>query len=147
MLLSASRLNRMSELATRTPDGAYRPTDLMTDLHAGIWGELSKAPVETDLYRRNLQRACVDLLAAPLDNPSAESDLPALARTELTQVLKEVKSLIDSKAETSAITRAHLEDIRTRIEQALDAIPPSPGQRPTPGQPVRRGAEDTAEPR
>jgi hypothetical protein len=117
----------------------------MTDLHAGIWGELSKTPVETDLYRRNLQRAYVDLLAAPLDNPSAESDLPALARTELTQVLKEVKTVIDSKAETGAITRAHLEDIKTRIEQALDAIPPSPSQRPTLGQPVRRGAEDSAE--
>ena len=138
MLLSASRLNRMSELATRTPDGAYRPTDLMTDLHAGIWGELSKTPIDIDLYRRNLQRAYVDLLAAPLDNPSAESDLPALSRTELTQVLKELKTVIDSKAETSAITRAHLEDIKTRIEQALDAIPPSPGQRPTLGQPVRR---------
>ena len=84
MILNQRRLNRMSELAARTPESAYRPTDLMSDLHAGIWGELAKpAAVEIDLYRRNLQRAYVDLLAATLDNPSTDSDLPALARAEL----------------------------------------------------------------
>ena len=45
MLLSPTRLNRMSEVAARTPDGAYRTTDLTSDLHEGIWGELSKTPI------------------------------------------------------------------------------------------------------
>jgi Met-zincin/Domain of unknown function (DUF5117)/Domain of unknown function (DUF5118) len=140
MLLNPARLNRMSEVASRTPEGAYRTTDLMSDLHDGIWGELSKTPVEIDLYRRNLQRAYVDLLAATLDAPASDSDFPALARAELARVLKEVKT-VQAKTETHAIAGVHLEDIKNRIEQALDAIPSVPGQRPTVGLPPRRGAE------
>jgi len=146
-LLSPARLDRMSELAARTPEVAYRPTDLIKDLHDGIWSELAQRPVEIDLYRRNLQRAYVDLLAAPLDNPSADSDLPALARAELERVSKDVKAVLDAKVETSPIVRMHLEDIKTRIEHALDAIPSIPGQRPVVGIPLRRGAEDAPEPR
>ena len=33
----------------------------------------------------------------------------------------------------SPIARVHLEDIKTRAEHALDAIPSMPAQRPTPG--------------
>jgi hypothetical protein len=147
MLLNATRLNRMSELAARTTDGAYRTTDLISDLHDGIWGELAKTPVEIDLYRRNLQRAYVELLAATLDSPGADSDLPALARAELARVLKEVKTVQDSKKDTSAIARVHLEDIKNRVEQALDAIPSSPSQRPAAALPLRRGSEGAGEPR
>jgi hypothetical protein len=142
MLLNESRLNRMSELASRTPDGAYRPTDLMSGLHEGIWSELAQSPVEIDLYRRNLQRAYVDLLAPTLDNPSTDSDLPALARAELERVSKEVKVVLDANRQTSAIARVHLEDIKTRVEHALDAIPSMPPQRPAPGLPLRRGADN-----
>ncbi len=147
VLLNATRLNRMSEVASRMADGAYRPTDLISDLHEGIWGELTKTPVEIDLYRRNLQRAYVDLLAATLDSPVSDSDLPALARAELARVLKEVKTVQDSKTETSAIARVHLEDIKNRVEQALDAIPSSPSQRPPVGLPLRRGSENAGESR
>ncbi len=145
MLLNPTRLNRMSEVAARTPDGAYRTTDLLSDLHDGIWGELAKPPVEIDLYRRNLQRAYVDLLAAPLDSPVSDSDLPALARAELARVLKEVKTVVDTIPSPSAIARAHLEDIKNRVEQALDAIPSSPSQRPAVGLPLRRGSENVGD--
>src|SRR5262249_48560909 len=83
-LVNKRRLDRMSELATRSPKDAYTPSDLINDLHAGIWSELKARPVEidVDVYRRNLQRAYVDLLAGFLDNPADDSDLPALARAE-----------------------------------------------------------------
>jgi hypothetical protein len=145
MLLNQSRLNRMSEIAMRMADGAYRPTDLVADLHAGIWAELQKNPIDIDLYRRNLQRAFVDLLAPVLDNPSTDSDLPALARAELERVLKEVKVVLDSNRQASPIARAHLEDIKTRAEHALDAIPSIPPQRPTVGLPFRAGTDDAPE--
>jgi hypothetical protein len=140
------RLNRMTELAGRTPDGAYPPTSLIDDLHEGIWSELRKDPIEIDLYRRNLQRSYVDLFAATLDNPTTDSDLPALARAELERIGTEVKAARDSKKATSPVARAHLEDIKTRVEHALDAIPSIPGQRPAAGLPVRRTAEDDPEP-
>ncbi len=148
MILNQRRLNRMSELAARTPESAYRPTDLMSDLHEGIWGELAKpAAVEIDLYRRNLQRAYVDLLAATLDNPSTDSDLPALARAELERVLKETSARLSAVTDSSSIAQVHLKDIKTRVEHALDPIPSMPSQRPTPGVILRRGAEDNIEPR
>jgi hypothetical protein len=146
-LLNETRLNRMSELAARAPDGAYRPTDLINDLHAGIWSELQGVPIEIDIYRRNLQRAYVDLFAAPLDNPSTDTDMPALARSELERVSKEIKAVMDAKKQMSSIAQVHLEDIKTRIEHALDAIPSMPAQRPAIGLPVRRGADDDGEPR
>ena len=79
----------MSELATRCPKDAYTPADLIKDLHAGIWTELKPGPIEIDLYRRNLQRAYVDLLAGFLENPPEDSDLPALARAELQKLSAE----------------------------------------------------------
>src|SRR5262249_29477337 len=68
------RLDRLSELAAGTPKDAYPPADLINDLHAGIWSELTPKgkPIEIALYRRNLQRAYVDLLAGFLDNPSED---------------------------------------------------------------------------
>ena len=148
MLLNQRRLNRMSELAARTPQSAYRPTDLISDLHEGIWGELAKpAPAEIDLYRRNLQRAYVDLLAAPLDSPTTDSDLPALARAELERVLKETNARLSAGSDASSIGQIHLKDIKTRIEHALDPIPSNPGQRPTAGAILRRGTEGSIEPR
>jgi hypothetical protein len=61
--------------------------------------------------------------------------------------LKEVKTVQDSKKDTSAIARVHLEDIKNRVEQALDAIPSSPSQRPAAALPLRRGSEGAGEPR
>jgi hypothetical protein len=145
VLLTETRLDRMSELATRTPASAYAPADLIKDLHAEIWSELKATPIEIDLYRRNLQRAYVDLFAAVLDNPTAASDLPALARAELSDLSKEIGVILGRSH--SPIIHAHLEDIKTRADHALDPIPSAPApQRQPLGLPVRRGAEDPDEP-
>jgi hypothetical protein len=147
MLLNQRRLNRMSELSARTPDSAYRPTDLIGDLHEGIWGELAIPPAgaagDIDLYRRNLQRAYVDLLAATLDSPSTDSDLPALARAELERVLKETNTRLAAVGDPGSIVQIHLRDIKTRIEHALDPIPSNPSQRPPTGIILRRAAEES----
>jgi Met-zincin/Domain of unknown function (DUF5117)/Domain of unknown function (DUF5118) len=147
MLLNQRRLNRMSELSARTPDSAYRPTDLIGDLHEGIWGELAipaaGAAGDIDLYRRNLQRAYVDLLAATLDSPSTDSDLPALARAELERVLKETNTRLAAVGDPGSIVQIHLRDIKTRIEHALDPIPSNPSQRPPTGIILRRAAEES----
>jgi hypothetical protein len=142
-MLSSSRLDRMSELASRSPNDAYRPTDLMADLHTGLWTELQKPPVEIDLYRRNLQRAFVELLSTALEASNADSDLPALARAELERIGRDVKGVFGSTKEPNPITRVHLEDIKTRVEHALDPIPSGPAQpRPTLGGTLRRGGEN-----
>ena len=106
-LVNKIRLDRMSEQAARGPKDAYTPADLIEDLHAGIWSELKANPIEIDLYRRNLQRAYVDLLAGFLDNPSEDSDLPALARSELEGLSKEIKALFDASTVLSPVVLRH----------------------------------------
>lgn len=148
-LINKTRLDRMSELAARVPKDAYTPADLINDLHAGIWSELKAGPIEIDLYRRNLQRAYVDLLAGFLDNPSEDSDLPALARTELTAISEQIKDIFSRPAfrnGTGPVVKAHLTDIRTRADHALDPIPSAPGPQRSPiGLPVRRGGDEAPE--
>ncbi len=140
-LLSDSRLKRMAELAAREPDGAYRPIQLMDDLHKGLWGELEKSPIAIDLYRRNLQRAFVEQLASALENPGSDSDLPALARGELQRLHDDTKAIVESDKgkDLDPIVRFHLMDIKARTEQALHPIRALPAPQPTVAFPGRRG--------
>ncbi len=117
-LLSERRLDRMAELANRDPKGAYPPTELFDDLHAGIWSELKGDPKEVDLYRRNLQRSFVTILVDILESSRRSSDVTALVRGELSRTLAEINESRE-KFKDSA-TRLHLEDLRSWIGQALE---------------------------
>ena len=126
-LVSKARIDRMSEYEARSKN-AYKPADLFGDLFEGMFSDLRLQPVkpiEVDLYRRNLQRAYVDLLASFLENPADDSDLPALARHSLQRVQKELPPG-DRVGGLSPTVRAHLTDLRTRAEHALDPIPSAP---------------------
>jgi hypothetical protein len=128
-LLGEPRLKRMAEHANREPKNAYAPVDLFNDLHAGVWGDIKTESREIDLYRRNLQRAFVEMLIADLEPPRTNSDLTALARAELVRTLAEINNAgLGSK---ESITKAHLEDIRARIVQALEPKAKAPAS-PTP---------------
>lgn len=118
-LLNDGRLARMSEHAMRSTD-AYRPIDLIGDLTTGIFSELGGEKVNVDLYRRNLQRAYVQVLAEQVRRPTAESDAPALARGELKKLAKSLEAAVAKVEESNPTTRYHLEDLQTRISQALD---------------------------
>jgi hypothetical protein len=78
------RLDRISGLATRTPKDAYTPADLIDDLTDGIWAERKAQPIEIDVYRRNLRRAYVDLLAGFLDNRPTTATSPPWPATSWT---------------------------------------------------------------
>jgi len=120
-LISDGRIDRMAEQAARARDEAYLPIDMLDDLSTGIWSELDAAPVEIDLYRRNLQRAHVDVLASKLgDAPSTTSDLPALARGELTNLLERVSRSLGGRVEKT--TRLHLADVQARIRETLNPL-------------------------
>jgi hypothetical protein len=109
-------------------------------LCARTLAELRADRIEIDLYRRNLRCACVGLLAGFLDNPTEDSDLPALARSELSKLSREAGTVLGRSAD--AMVRAHLEDLKTRADHALDPIPPGPGPQRSPlGLPARRGGD------
>jgi hypothetical protein len=127
MLLVEPRISRMAEFANRAGTDAYLPAELIDDLHAGIWGELKSESIAIDLYRRNLQRAFVEILIGDLDPPRTNSDVTALARGELQRTLREIAENLDKCRDTTS--RYHLADVRARISQALEprTRPPAPG--------------------
>ena len=118
-LVNARRIDRMSEVAQRAGDDAYTPSDLMEDLRRGVFAEFSRrGQGEPSLYRRNLQRSYVDLLAGSLASPASDSDLPALARAELAEIDGMLE--VDEVRAMSPMAAAHVADLRARIEKALD---------------------------
>src|SRR5260221_207956 len=118
VLIDDNRCKRMAELANTSPKDAYLPVEMLGDLRAGIWKELGADPVEINLYRRNLQRAHIEILGNHVSRTDAASDLPALARGELKALLAAVKSAIAKTKER--VTLLHLQDMETRIDRFLD---------------------------
>ena len=117
-LVNARRINRMAEHAERGGESPYLPAQMLADLREGLFSELAGDAIEIDLYRRNLQRTYVEHLGGLLDEPAANSDLPALARAELLRI----RSLLDDRAgdaNDDAVV-AHVVDLSARIDAALD---------------------------
>ncbi len=122
----------MAEQAASDPKSAYPPVAMLADLRDGIWSELKGDPVDVDLYRRNLQRAYLEILIGEVGRDVASSDLPALARAELNSLLDEVKAA-NSKV-MKPMAQIHLDDIRFRINEALlpkSIAPSSPPSLPS----------------
>ena len=92
---------------------------MLADLRYGIYSELNESPMDVDLYRRNLQRTYIDMLGSLIEDPSANSDLPALARAELVALGSSLENC-DSEAADNETVRAHLQDLHARIKAALD---------------------------
>jgi len=134
-LMSEERIDRMAEHVARAGADAYAPVEMLAELATGIWSELdAEGPVVIDLYRRNLQRAHVELLGSKLtraeagaqgsdEGTSPTSDLPALARGLLAEILRRIDlALASARAEEDVTTRLHLLDAQARIRQFLNPL-------------------------
>ena len=110
----------MAEIEQTSTSPIYAPAKLFTDLRDGLFRELGK-PEDIDLYRRNLQRSYVDLLAANLKTPATNSDLPAYSRSEL-EAIRDLIRKTDA-TRTKPVVQAHLKDLVARITRALDPRP------------------------
>ena len=120
-LINESRVKRMAEHAAWAPENPYLATELMSDLRHGIWSELFQSPVTVDLYRRNLQRAHVDVLVERLGEAEIpDSDLPGLSRSELEAIRWAARTGAERAGDD--ITRVHLQDLEARIRQALNPL-------------------------
>jgi len=159
-VLDRARLGRLQEIEATDGDRAYALGQLLLDLRTGILTELSAPAPKVDAYRRNLQRAYLELLNERLNvpavvmiagypgmqlppAPNAQDDQRGAIRAEL----KAIQALASAKAAKAGdrITRAHLEDLKDQITRALD---PKASQAPSPtASPAgRRGLEDTCWP-
>ncbi len=132
-LMNQSRLDRLVEfeaLAERPAD-VYTLADLMSDMRAGIWGELRQSNVRVNVYRRNLQRAFLSAADSrlnpseaaltrtnnPAPNPAA-SDVRGLLRAELQDLDRLAQQALPRAGD--AMTRIHLRDLRTEIARILE---------------------------
>jgi hypothetical protein len=118
-LLSDARLARLVEQEALDGAASYRPTDFLADLRRGIWSELARPSVRVDAYRRNLQRAYLEVLGDKLNGRQpATGDARPLARGELRAVDASARAALARVADRT--TRLHLQDVRDRIATILD---------------------------
>lgn len=131
-LLSSARLNRMALSEARYGKAAvYTTTDMMDDVREGVWSEL-KTHKATDMYRRNLQKAYVEVLVkmiTPVDVPPGpagqqilnngwNTDAVSQARAQLVILKKQLDAA--ALAVSDKPTKYHYQDVAARIKHALD---------------------------
>jgi len=139
-VIQNARLIRLSEYESAAKGPTYTVTDLFADVRHGIFSELSSG-AKIDVYRRALQRSYVEALNLKLNPPAANaaaaggrggggggrggapqldpklSDIYPVTRAELKDLDAEIKAAIGKSSDR--MTKAHLEDLRHRIADAL----------------------------
>jgi hypothetical protein len=145
-LLSSSRFARLVEQNALDGDQSYSPAEFLGDVRQGIWKELDSPQVKIDAYRRNLQRAYLDIAntklnatqTIPAGLPPGFAALFVSSGDEKPTYRSELRALsasIDSAlARTSdRATRVHLESVRDQIGRILDPKFATTGTSGTPG--------------
>jgi len=118
-LLTAQRFDRLVEQEAIDGAAAYRPSEFLADLRKGVFGELYATSVKTDAYRRNLQRAYLDLISTRLNGAQrANDDQRPMFRGELKTIAADAGAALART--TDRDTRLHLEDMRDQIAKILD---------------------------
>ena len=139
-LLSSLTLSRIADAEGKiAPEkDAFTTAELFERLTKSIFKELDDLKEGSYTVRkpgippmrRNLQRKYFDNLARlAMGDSLLLADLSArtpsicqsVATSELTDLQKRIKSVLDGKAELDPYTKAHLNELNTRIEKVLEA--------------------------
>lgn len=112
-ILNLDRFQRVVLAASQTEADPFTGVELVQKLTAGLF-DASIEKNLPDIYRRNLQRAYVDLLGRLAREKS--TDLPGLSRLALEE-LEERLEIIETD---DFGLKAHITDLLARIEAALD---------------------------
>jgi hypothetical protein len=118
-VMSAQRFNRLVEQEVIDGAKAYTPTEFLADVRRGIFGEMQQTSVKIDAFRRNLQRAYLELISGRLNgNARALDDQRPMLRGELQTIANNAAAALTRA--TDRETRLHLEDLRSEITKILD---------------------------
>ena len=118
-LIQDARLNRMAEMETLHPaTQVYKVTDMLSDMRNGVFSELNARNPRIDLYRRNLQRAYVDIMAARLGSADISAETRSLIRGNLSDLASRLDAVTASTGDTA--TRYHLQDLRLEVRKVLE---------------------------
>jgi hypothetical protein len=130
-LLGTRNLSKLLNGEAADGSKAYQVLELLNDLKKGIWSELPGRKA-IDIYRRNLQKSYVNVLAGHLKAATTvsvggvsvtsssmdKSDIKSIVRAHLSTLRAEANAA--AAGTTDAVSKYHLQDIAKRIEQALD---------------------------
>jgi len=125
-LMNAARFDRLVEQAA-IDGAAYTPVALLDDLRTGVWSELATRRFTIDAFRRNTQRAYLEVMGDTLNGRApADDDLRAFVRGELQTLDARIRAVAANAGD--AETRMHLADARDQIAKMLDPkfAPPQP---------------------
>jgi hypothetical protein len=114
-LLDSARFLRIVEQEAIDGMSAWSPGDFLAAVRAGLWGELSLTQVRIDAYRRNLQRAYLDIAISRVSG--ANSDEKSLYRAELKSLAASIATAMARTPDKE--TKAHLDAVRAQISVAL----------------------------
>lgn len=136
-LLAGDRIVRLIETSSINKEN-YSADELVSDLKNGIFSEL-KGSGSIDVYRRNIQKLYVDKMIELLKPGTAmvravpvgvtygfttrkvnlaQTDLPSISRGQLNSLKNEMK--LASSRMTDRLSKYHLQDLISRIGEALD---------------------------
>lgn len=133
-LLSSSRFARLVEQQALDGAAAYAPDAFLADVRGSVFSELASPKVAIDAYRRNLQRAYLDIANNKLNAPAqtvpaglpagfaamfiTSGDEKAYYRSELRALSAAVSAAIPKAADKAS--KIHLEGIRDQIGKILN---------------------------
>ncbi len=143
-LVANDKMHRMIEYEAfaRPKSTVYTAAELLADVRQGVWAELADGSCDIDVYRRNLQRAYLDIMNTKLNPPTPAPAAPAaggggraggagpvgtppdaraLIRGELRDLDGQIRAAMPKAA--NRMTRLHLEDMRNEIARILDPRP------------------------
>jgi hypothetical protein len=127
-LFSPDTMSRLADQSLAAP-AAIKPMsldDLFGWMQAAVWGDVGPRMVPIDPLHRALQRRYTNLMVAfslapsfIVEDDGYPSDSAPLARYQLRRVQERVDAGLRS-GRLDVATRAHLEDIQSRVKHALD---------------------------
>lgn len=135
MLMNPTRLRRVYDNEAFTPSDqeAFTLPEMLDTLTGAVWTELDKGsdghftsrkPMISNL-RRNLQREYTErLIDLSLDTEgnTASKTIASLSREALSKVQGKINKALESRgSDLDPYTKAHLDELKTRIAKALDA--------------------------
>ena len=117
-LLNVDRMKRLVEQEAFNGSDSYSLGQMLDDVRSGVWSEVSSGRA-TDAYRRNLQRAYLDRMAALMvDEAALQTDVSPFARGQLVTLRGQVQRAVGRAPDRA--TRLHYQDVVVRIDRILD---------------------------
>ena len=121
-VLNIDRMKRLIEQEAFHGSAAYSLSKMLSDLSSGIWSELSSGD-DTDVYRRNLQRAYLERMDELMtDEEAVQTDIAPYVRGGLGDLLATLREWQERNVVSPSATELHYHDSIARIQAILEPM-------------------------